>query len=135
LHRSAGGTGSYPDPITVAVGHSLATGRDVLDWPAGTRFYLPNLRRYLIVEDTCGDGAQPESGPCHTGYPAGATTWLDVWTGGKGGTSAGADECMDAITHVSTVVVAPAAGYPVASGDIYNPAGCARQYGDTVPAG
>lgn len=134
LHRSAGGTGSYADPITVAVGHSLATGKDVLDWPAGTRFYLPNLRRYLLVEDTCGDGATPESGPCHTGYPAAASTWLDIWTGGKGGGSAGADECMNAITRVSTVVVAPAAGYPVVSGDIYGPAGCSRQYGDTFPA-
>src|SRR6478735_2193221 len=65
LHRKAGGTGSYADPVTIAVGHSLATGRDVLDFPAGTRIYLPHVRRYFIVEDTCGDGPTPEAGPCH----------------------------------------------------------------------
>ncbi|MBO0868037.1 MAG: hypothetical protein J2P15_05685 [Micromonosporaceae bacterium] len=134
LHRIAGGTGTYADPVTVAVGYSRATGQDVLDWPAGTRFYLPNLRRYLVVEDVCGDGSQPQDGPCHTGYPAGASTWLDVWVGGSRGTSAAAGDCMDAITRVSTVVVNPPAGYPVVSGDIYRPTGCSARYGDALPA-
>jgi hypothetical protein len=133
LHQTAGGTGTYADPITVAVGHSISNGTDTLDWPAGTRFYIPNLHRYFIVEDTCGDGGKPQNGPCHKGYPSGASTWLDVWVGGKGGTSNGADNCMDAITRVSTVVVNPPAGYPVTSGDIYSAAGCTAQYGDSIP--
>ncbi|NUS36998.1 MAG: hypothetical protein HOQ04_11190 [Pseudarthrobacter sp.] len=62
LHKSAGGAGTFEDPITIAVGHSLASGRDVLDFPAGTRLYLPDVRRYFIVEDTCGDGNDPRTG-------------------------------------------------------------------------
>lgn len=132
LHQTAGGTGTYADPITVAVGHSITGGRDVLDWPAGTRFYIPNLRRYFIVEDTCGDGGTPQNGPCHTGYPASASTWLDLWAGGQGGTSSGADKCMNAVTRVTTVVVDPASTYPVVAGDVYGAAGCTQQFGDAL---
>lgn len=131
LHQTAGGTGTYADPITVAVGHDLSTGQDVLDWPAGTRFYIPNLRRYFIVEDTCGDGSTPENGPCHTGYPAPATTWLDVWVGGEGGTQSGADACMNAITDVWNAIKDPDPNYVVVSGDIYGPP-CTTQYGNTA---
>jgi hypothetical protein len=132
LHQVAAGSGTYADPTTVAVGHSIINGRDILDWPAGTRFYIPNLRRYFMAEDTCGDGGTPQNGPCHTGYPSGASTWLDVWVGGQGGTSGGANSCMDAITRVSTVVVNPAPGYAVVAGDIYGPAGCTQQFGDSL---
>ena len=136
LHQTAGGTGTYADPITVAVGHSIIMGLDLLDWAQGTRFYIPNLRRYFIVEDTCGDGRTPQNGPCHNLAQAdpGAQTWLDVWVGGKGGTSGGADRCMDKITAVHTVIVDPADGYPVVTGDIYRSSGCTTQYGDTVPS-
>lgn len=131
LHNKAGGTGSYADPITVAVGHVISGGRSTPDWPKGTRFYIPNLHRYFIVEDECGDGPTPQNGPCHTGYPANASTWLDVWVGGKGGTKGASDACMNSITKVSTVIVDPGSGYPVTSGDIYQPSGCTRQYGDS----
>ena len=65
IHQVAGGTGTWQDPTTVAVGHSIINGQDILDWAAGTRFYIPNLRRYFIVEDTCGDGPDPQDEPCH----------------------------------------------------------------------
>lgn len=142
LHSVAGGRGTYDDPITVAVGHVREGGVSVLDWPAGTRFYVPNLRRYLIVEDTCGDGERPQDGPCHTGYPAGSTTWLDVWIGGEGGTQAGAERCMRKITGVWDVIVDPGPGYPVAPGEIYAPTdagrahsavpGCTNTYGNEI---
>ena len=135
LHTTAGGTGTYADPITVAVGHSLTGAGDVLDWTAGTRFYVPNLRKYFVAEDTCGDGPDPQAGPCHVGYPAPATTWLDLWVGGKGGTAGGADACMNAITGVWSIVINPAAGLATASGGVYGPGGCARQYGNAVAAG
>lgn len=138
LHDRAGGRGTYDDPVTVAIGHRHEGGRDVLDWPAGTRFYVPNLRRYLIVEDTCGDGDRPQDGPCHTGYPAEASTWLDVWIGGEGGDERDAVSCMAALTGVWTVVIDPAANYAVEPGDIYSPAtefrpdGCSQQYGEAL---
>ncbi len=134
VHHTAGGTGTFSDPITVAVGHSIVNGNDRLDWPAGTRFYVPDLRRYFIAEDTCGDGSTPQSGPCHVGFPEPATTWLDLWIGGAGGTNAGANSCMDAITNVWNVVVNPADGYIVDSGAIYGKNGCTKQYGNTLVA-
>lgn len=134
IHNKAGGTGTYDDPITVAVGHSINGGNDVLDWAPGTIFYVPDLRRYFIVEDSCGDGGHPQDGPCHTGYPDPATTWLDVWVGGKGGSRSASDDCMSDITKVSVVVIDAPEGFPVVSGDIYGPGGCTQQYGDAIPS-
>lgn len=132
LRQSAGGTGTYIDPITVAVGHSIVNGRDTLDWPAGTRLYIPNLRRYFIVEDSCGDGSRPQNGPCHIGFPTPATTWLDVWINGEGGTVDGADACMNTITDVWDVLINPAPRYPTVAGGIYSRAGCTKQYGNAI---
>jgi len=132
IHQKAGGVGTYADPITVAVGHSMATGKDVLDYPAGTRFYIPNLRRYFIVEDTCGDGSTPQLGPCHTGYPTGTTTWLDVWVDGGTITNTAANACMGVITGKWSVVRDPAAGYAVEAGPIAGPGGCTKTFGNTL---
>lgn len=142
VHTVAGGGGTYDDPITVAVGHVRQGDEDHLDWPQGTRFYVPNLRRYLMVEDTCGDGDRPQAGPCHTGYPPEASTWLDVWIGGEGGTERGSARCMETFTGVWDVVVDPEPGFAVDPGEIYRagrpagsddkPAGCAEQYGDEL---
>ncbi|MDQ1740981.1 MAG: hypothetical protein QOE53_2633 [Pseudonocardiales bacterium] len=133
IHQTAGGTGTYTDPITLAVGHTItSSGQDVLDWPAGTKFYVPNLRKYFIVEDTCGDGNTPQNGPCHTGYPAPATTWLDLWVDGQTDTSTQASNCMDAITGVHKVIKDPPSTYAVVPGAVAANGGCATQYGDTV---
>lgn len=115
IHSKAGGTGTYADPITLAVGHSLTGGKDTLDYPAGTKFYIPGLRRYVIVEDTCGDGGSPQNGPCHTGYQG--HPWLDVWVG-KGASKSASDACMDKITEVHTVIQNPLSTYSVVTGDI-----------------
>jgi hypothetical protein len=125
VHRQAGGTGTYEDPITVAVGHSKAGGQHTLDWPAGTRFYVPAMSRYLIVEDTCGDGAAPQNGACHTGYPSPASTWLDVWVDGRDGSSSSADSCMGNLTGVHAVIVNAGPGRPVSAGPIASGGGCA----------
>lgn len=115
IHQKAGGTGTYADPITLAVGHSISGSTDTLDYPAGTRFYFPFLKKYVIVEDTCGDGNSPQNGPCHTGYQG--KVWLDVYVG-KGSSKASSDACMDAITEVHTVIQNPASTYPTVAGDI-----------------
>lgn len=115
IHQSAGGIGTYNDPVTLAVGHSLIGGKDILDYPAGTKFYLPFLKKYVIVEDTCGDGNNPQAGPCHTGYQG--NVWLDVYVG-KGSSKASSDNCMNVITAVHQVIQNPASTYPVVTGDI-----------------
>lgn len=137
IHQVAGGTGTYQDPITVAVGHSIINGQDILDWPAATRFYIPNLRRYFIVEDTCGDGPTPQNGPCHNLSTAdpGAQTWLDVWADGTQMSSSAATNCEDNITHNQLVIKNPPSSYAVVPGSIAG-ASCTSQYGNTVvPAG
>jgi len=124
IHTRAGGVGTYNDPITVAVGHSLATGRDVLDFAAGTRFYMPYLQRYFMVEDTCGDGARPENGACHV-HPANVTAWLDIWVDGQGGSENSATDCAEAITGNRRVVLNPTRDYPVVSGAVSRAGQCA----------
>ncbi|HEY3573051.1 MAG TPA: hypothetical protein VGK98_04415 [Arthrobacter sp.] len=136
LHRTAGGTGTYADPITIAVGHSLATGRDVLDFPAGTRIYLPDVRRYFIVEDTCGDGNDPENGPCHQGTNAqgtNSTLWIDMWIGGQSVDAGGADNCAGRVTDVHTAVFNPASNYVVAPGaGVIHDGKCDAGYGNSL---
>ena len=136
LHKTAGGTGTYSDPITIAVGHSLATGKDVLDFPAGTRIYLPDVRRYFIVEDTCGDGKKPQAGPCHQGVNAdgtNSTIWIDMWIGGQGMNAAEADKCASKVTDVHTAVFNPASNYAVAPGaGVIHDHKCDAGYGNAL---
>lgn len=135
IHQKAGGTGTYADPITLAVGHSIINGNDILDYPAGTIFYIPNVRRYFIVEDTCGDGRTPQNGPCHTGYPNGTTTWVDMWIDGQSGTSSSANACAEAVTdangEVHVIIENPASHYAVVPGPVFQNGSCTKQYGNT----
>ncbi|MBV7410366.1 hypothetical protein KJP29_15375 [Maritimibacter sp. DP1N21-5] len=116
IHRQAGGTGTYDDPITIAVGHTIIGGRQTLDFPAGTRFYIERLRKYAIVEDVCGDGARPQDGPCHTGHNG--LPWLDIYIGGKNSTVAATNQCMNRLTGVQVMMLNPRRGYPVVAGAI-----------------
>ncbi|MFB0619614.1 cysteine/serine endopeptidase inhibitor [Streptomyces sp. AGS-58] len=136
LHQQAGGTGTYDDPITLAVGHSMEGGKDTLDYPAGTRFYMPRVRRYFIVEDACGDGGSPQNGPCHSlkTAPQGATTWLDMYVGGESGDSESAVQaCADKVTAgahggLNTVVRDPGPGLPVVEGPVFQNGRCTELY-------
>ncbi|GAA5158481.1 hypothetical protein GCM10023321_38330 [Pseudonocardia eucalypti] len=104
LHQRAAGTGTFADPITVAVpGHEGA-----MDWPPGTKFYLPTVRRYVIVEDS--GAAKP---------PAGADTHLDMWIGGQDGTKAATDACENEFTGNVPAQVDPPADQPVTEGPIF----------------
>lgn len=127
IHASAGGVGTYNDPITLAVGHSIINNQDILDYPPGTKFYIPNLRRYFIVEDTCGDGSAPQNGPCHIGYQG--NPWLDVWVGGKGVADSTVYACQSALTNIHLVVKDPAPNYAVLPGEL---ARACTLFGDTV---
>ena len=136
LHKTAGGTGTYDDPVTIAVGHSLATGQDVLDFPAGTRIYLPDVRRYFIVEDTCGDGNDPQGGPCHQGVNANGTNstiWIDMWIGGQSMSADGSNNCASTVTGVKTAVFNPASNYAVAPGaGVIHDGKCDAGYGNAL---
>jgi hypothetical protein len=114
VHRTAGGTGTYQDPITLAVGHRIDGQRRSIDYPVGTRFYLENLRKYAIVEDLCGDGGRPQDGPCHAGYQG--RPWLDIYVDGARSARSASNTCMNKLTQFHTVVQNPAPDYPVVAG-------------------
>ncbi|WP_314195000.1 hypothetical protein [uncultured Arthrobacter sp.] len=78
LHQTAGATGSYPDAATLAVGYTFETGEDALDVPPGTRVSLPDVRRYFIVEDTCGDGDHQGNDSCPEGHEAHSAISVDM---------------------------------------------------------
>lgn len=116
LRQRAGGTGTYRDPITIAVGHSINGGRQTLDYPAGTRFYIRGLRKYAIVEDVCGDGNRPQNGPCHTGFRG--LPWLDIYVDGSDSPRASAQSCANRLTRVHEFIEDPSPDYPVVAGNL-----------------
>lgn len=101
IHDRAGGTGTWKDPITVAV----QSGR----FDFGTRFYLPELKKYFIVEDLCG--------ACHDGRNGGAYT-LDIWVDGSHLSSGGAASCASRITRLQPAIESPKSDLPVARGSV-----------------
>lgn len=94
LHTTAGGDGTYQNPVTLAVpGH----GGSGMQTPKGTRVYFPQYKFYGIVEDS---GASPKS-----------LRRFDIWTDGRGNSSA--KSCMDDLTGTSTAILNPPPGEPV----------------------
>ena len=109
LHHQASGTGTYADPITVAV-----PGKGSGIWNAGARFYLPTVARYVIVEDT--GASQPHAG--EDGH-------LDMWIGGQDGTRAATDACMDTITGDDIpALYNPPPDLPVITGPVFTAGTC-----------
>jgi hypothetical protein len=127
---NAGGTGTYNDPITLAVGGSLASGSEVDDYPYGTKFYIPAFRKYFIAEDFCGDGSAPQNEPCHKSEMPGYSQ-LDLYAGDAGGS--GVLDCEDSLTGTHLMIENPASNYAVVPGPIYN-ASCPSSYGDAIVA-
>jgi hypothetical protein len=113
---TAGGNGTFANPITIAVGYVGS----VPDYPYGTKFYIPNVRRYFVVQDTCAE--------CHV-TPAGSSTWVDMWTGGNGTNNAGVLACEDAVTGNHTIIRNPDANRAVVPGALYQGTTCTAQFG------
>jgi hypothetical protein len=134
IHQYASGIGTYTDPITIAVGHVISGGNDTPDYPAGTIFYIPNVRAYFIVEDLCGDGNTPQNIPCHNLSQAdpGATTWIDMWIDGQSGTNSSTTTCAENLTGLHLVIQNPASNYAVVTGPIFQNGQCRQQYGNTL---
>jgi hypothetical protein len=110
LHQVAGGTGTFADPITVATpGHQGDQA-----WKPGTKFYLPTVQRYVIVEDS-GAAEAPE----------GTDTHLDMWIGGQDGTKSATDDCENQFTGKVPAQLNPPDGLPVMAGPIYANQKCA----------
>ena len=78
-------------------------------FPFGTRFYLPELKKYFIVEDLCG--------ACSDGRNGGAYT-LDIWVDGSDLSSGGAASCASRVTGIQPAIEGPKSDLPVASGSV-----------------
>lgn len=125
-HQAGEGTGTYEDPITIAV----SSGPDGQAIPAGTRIYLPDLRRYFIAEDPCGDGEDQ----CRQGGSAtGSTLRMDIRIGGEGVSAAAAEACSRQVADVGAAVLNPAGNYVVAPGaGVMHDGKCNAGYGDAL---
>src|SRR5260370_20114607 len=112
IHSSAGGTGTYTDPITFAT--------DQAELPAGTKIYVPHLHRYFIMEDDCTECDQDWSSHGPDGGPG--LYHVDLWVGGEGAqNSQDVINCEDDLTQNSgQVIVDPPATEPVYTTPLFN---------------
>ena len=102
IHRTAGGVGSYRDPITLAVAYKGRTPQ----FPYGTRFYLPKWKKYFIVEDICG--------ACDR-VPAGVKYKIDLWLDARNLSREAARQCTYRNTGATTAVKNPPSGLAVST--------------------
>ncbi|TVT13451.1 hypothetical protein LWP59_16180 [Amycolatopsis acidiphila] len=101
LHGRAGGTGTFADPLTFAAADGV--------FAPGTRIYVPDVKRYFILEDTCAT--------CSGSH-------IDLWVGPA--TDSAVLDCEDALTHddARPYEVAPPPTLPVTPGDLYRSGTC-----------
>jgi hypothetical protein len=96
IHDSAGGTGTFSDPVTFAT--------DQNELAPGTIVYYGFLHRYFIMEDECVACEQDWSRGIHH---------IDLWVGGEGGDSNAVIDCEDALTQQGDVTLNPPSNEPV----------------------
>jgi 3D (Asp-Asp-Asp) domain-containing protein len=104
IHNTAGGTGTFDDPITIAVSEGVLA--------PGTKIYIPKLRRYFIVEDTCAT--------CGNGQ-------VDVWVSSadpENESNDAAVNCAAAITGNTPIEINPPAGREVTAGPLLQGEDC-----------
>jgi len=92
IHKVAGGTGTYADPITFA-GASASI-------PVGTRIYLPRLKKYFIFEDDCEE--------CISDWSKNKKYHVDCWMGPDTLSDSSIVACENQLTMDSDHVVVDA---------------------------
>lgn len=105
IHKTAGGVGTYADPITLAVAYSGRTPQ----FPYGTRFYLPKWKKYFIVEDICG--------ACDR-VPSNVEYKIDLWLDARNLSREAARQCTYRNTGTTTAVKNPPRGLAVSTARI-----------------
>ncbi|SFW92238.1 discoidin domain-containing protein [Amycolatopsis australiensis] len=118
IHGTAGGKGTYTDPIT------FATSSDELK--PGTKVWVPRVKKYFIMEDGCDECSADWNSHGPNGGPG--LRHIDLWLGGKGGSAFDAIDCEDALTHYNAdntpvmepVVVDPPSNEPYDATPIFN---------------
>lgn len=124
FHGVAGGLGTYNDPITVAADYSSGT---TMQFAPGTRFYIPHVRCYFIVEDLTGEQQDDNTASFNT------NPHLDMWSDGRTSTESNAAACMSSITAIGVLVIEdPASNYVVDPGPLSQANTCHATYSDTL---
>ncbi|GGO83873.1 discoidin domain-containing protein [Wenjunlia tyrosinilytica] len=130
IHDTAGGKGTFSDPITFATTSS--------ELAPGTKVWVPRVKKYFIMEDDCQECGEDWNGHGPNGGPK---LWhLDLWLGGKGGNAMDAIDCEDALTHYNAdntptmepVVIDPPSNEPYDATPIFN-TGTGECYGGAQP--
>jgi hypothetical protein len=123
IHTRASGTGTFADPITVAVDDKPA---GTLEFPAGTRFYVPNVRAYFVVEGRTGT-LWSQNANSH----GGATPHFDLWSDGRTSSESSAYSCMAQLTGTGMLVIQnPLPDYAVVAGPLAANGVCRSRYGN-----
>jgi hypothetical protein len=117
IHSGAGGKGTFADPITFATAKA--------ELAPGTKVWVPRVRKYFIMEDSCQECGADWSGHGPNGGPG--LRHIDLWLGGKGGSPFAAINCEDALTNYTAtgpvlepVVVSPPSNEPFDPTPIFN---------------
>ncbi len=118
IHGSAGGRGTFADPITFATSSS--------ELSPGTKVWVPRVRKYFIMEDSCQECHADWTSEGPNGGPG--LRHIDLWIGGQGGSAFDAIDCEDALTHYNSngtptmedVIVNPASDLAVDSTPLFN---------------
>jgi 3D (Asp-Asp-Asp) domain-containing protein len=108
LHDTAGGTGTYADPITFA--------SDRAEFPVGTILYVPFIEKYVMMEDDCVE--------CDTDWTTSHKWHIDVWMNSNGTESTSAlTTCEGNWTRTSIAVeVGAPPGRTVTTAPLFVPA-------------
>ena len=108
IHDTAGGTGTYADPIT------FATDKDEI--PVGTRLYVPFIEKYMIMEDDCVE--------CDSDWTSSHKWHTDLWMNSNASeTSSALISCEDAWTRTAAVIeINPPTGRTVTTAPLFDPA-------------
>ncbi len=117
-HKTAGGVGTYDDPITFAT--------STKEVKAGGKIYVPRVGKYFIMEDDCEECSADWNGKGPNGGPK--LAHFDLWVGGKGGDPFKAIQCEVALTHynsdntptMESVIVDPPSNEKVSSDPVFN---------------
>jgi len=106
VHNTAGGTGTYADPITFAT--------DEAEFPVGTVLFAPVIEKYLVMEDDCAE--------CDTDWSSSQKWHIDVWMNSNGADDSNAVlDCEDQWTRSTTVVeIDPPPGRPATAPPLFD---------------
>jgi hypothetical protein len=110
IHSTAGGTGTYSDPITFSASKNALS--------PGTIIYVSYLKKYFMMEDDCDN--------CDSVWNNNHTYQISLWTGGDSNSSKSAQQsCEDSLTpnSLQPVQVKPSSSNAVNTTPLFTDSG------------